>query len=281
MAASALTDCRRLAVHTLTNKPWSLAACIDHYQQAGIPAMSIWRNVVWEEEGGVGIDEAATLVRRSDLHVEAYVRGGFFPAADQTGRDRAIDQNRLWVEHALALGAGQLVLVVGAVPGIPLNDQRQMVADGTAALLPLCEPEGLKLSIEPLHPMYAAERSCVNTMGQARSICDRIDHPLVGIACDVYHVWWDERLEDEIALAGEQDRLFAFHICDWRSPTRDFLNDRTLMGEGCIDVPAIRGWVEAAGFDGYNEVEIFSDEYWSTDQSEYLDKIKKAYLERS
>ena len=281
MAASTLTDYSRLAVHTLTNKPWSLAECLDHYQQAGIPAVSIWRNVVWEEEGGVGIEAAAKLVRGSDLRVEAYVRGGFFPAADQAGRESAIDQNRLWVEHALALGAGQLVLVVGAVPGIPLNDQRQMVADGTAALLPLCEPEGLKLSIEPLHPMYAAERSCVNTMGQARSICDRIDHPLVGIACDVYHVWWDERLEDEIALAGEQDRLFAFHICDWRSPTRDFLNDRTLMGEGCIDVPAIRGWVEAAGFDGYNEVEIFSDEYWSTDQSEYLDKIKKAYLERS
>ena len=114
--------------------------------------------------------------------------------------------------------------------GIPAD--RPPAIPWAAALIPLCEPEGLRLSIEPLHPMYAAERSCVSTMGQARAICDHLDHPLVGIACDVYHVWWDERLEDEIGLAGQQSRLFAFHICDWRSPTRDFLNDRTLMGEG-------------------------------------------------
>lgn len=279
--ATQLKDYSRLAIHTFTNKPWSLAECIDQYQRAGIPAMSIWRNVVWEEEGGVGTTEAARLVRDSGLHVEAYVRGGFFPAPDQAGRDKAIDLNRLWVEQALALGARQIVLVVGAVPGLPLEDQRQMVADGTASLLPLCEPEGLKLSIEPLHPMYAAERSCVNTMSQARALCEQLDHPLVGIACDVYHVWWDERLEAEIALAGQQERLFAFHICDWRSPTRDFLTDRTLMGEGCIDIRQIRGWVEAAGFAGYNEVEIFSEEYWATDQGQYLTKIKKAYLECS
>lgn len=276
-----LTDFTRLAVHTFTNKPWSLAECIDHYQAAGVPAMSIWRNVVWEEEGGVGATEAARLVRESDLQVVAYVRGGFFPAADEAGRSKAIDLNRLWVEQALALGAEQLVLVTGAVPGLPLADQRQMVADGVAALLPRCEPAGLKLSIEPLHPMYAAERSCVNTMTQARAICEQLDHPLVGIACDVYHVWWDDRLEAEIALAGQQERLFAFHICDWRSPTRDFLTDRTLMGEGCIDIRQIRGWVEAAGFGGFNEVEIFSEEYWAADQVEYLEKIKQAYLSSS
>lgn len=278
---SELKDLSRLAVHTFTNKPWSLGECIDNYQAAGVPAVSIWRNVVWEEEGGVGIDEAARLVRGSSLHVEAYVRGGFFPAADEAGRQKAIDLNRLWIDQALALGAKQMVLVVGAVPGMPLEDQRQMVADGTAALLPLCEPEGLKLSIEPLHPMYAAERSCVNTMNQARAICEQLSHPLVGIACDVYHVWWDERLEEEIGLAAQQGRLFAFHICDWRSPTRDFLTDRTLMGEGCIDIRQIRGWVESAGFSGYNEVEIFSEEYWAQDQAEYLDKIVRAYLESS
>ena len=279
--ASELKDLSRLAVHTFTNKPWSLAECIEHYQAAGIPAMSVWRNVVWEEEGGVGIDEATRLVAASELDVVAYVRGGFFPAPDQAGRDEAIDLNRLWIEQALALGAEQMVLVTGAVPGLPLEDQRQMVADGTAALLPLCEPEGLKLSIEPLHPMYAAERSCVNTMSQARAICEQLDHPLVGVACDVYHVWWDDRLEQEIALAAQQERLFAFHICDWRSPTRDFLTDRTLMGEGCIDLRQIRGWVEAAGFGGHNEVEIFSEEYWAADQEEYLEKIVRAYLDVS
>ena len=276
-----LTGFSRLALHTFTNKPWSLAECIDHYQAAGVPAMSIWRNVVWDEEGGVGIDEAARLVRESNLAVEAYVRGGFFPAADEAGRQQAIDLNRLWVAQALALGAAQLVLVVGAVPGLPLEDQRRMVADGIAALIPLCEPEGLKLSIEPLHPMYAAERSCVNTMSQARALCEQIDHPLVGIACDVYHVWWDERLQEEIGLAAQQERLFAFHICDWRSPTRDFLTDRTLMGEGCIDIRQIRGWVEEAGFSGYSEVEIFSEDYWAADQADYLEKIKKAYLNNS
>jgi sugar phosphate isomerase/epimerase len=129
--------------------------------------------------------------------------------------------------------------------------------------------------------MYAADRSCINRMAEAREICEQLRHPLLGIAVDVYHVWWDPDLAEEIRLAGEQGTLFAFHICDWRVETRDLLNDRGLMGDGCIDVRGIRGQVEAAGFSGYNEVEIFSDTYWAMDQAEYVEKIKHAYVERS
>ena len=134
----------------------------------------------------------------------------------------------------------------------------------------------MKLAIEPLHPMYAADRSCINRMAEARHVCEQLDHPLVGIACDVYHVWWDPDLEAEIARAGEMKTLFGYHVCDWRPDTRHLLTDRGLMGEGCIDLRTIRGWIEATGFTGFNEVEIFSEQYWAMDQQEYLAKIRQA-----
>jgi sugar phosphate isomerase/epimerase len=171
-----------------------------------------------------------------------------------------------------------VVLVVGAVPGTPLPDARAQVADGLAALLGDAEATGVKLAIEPLHPMYAADRSCINRAGDARRICEQLRHPKVGIAFDVYHTWWDPDLEDELRLAGEQGTLFGFHVCDWRVDTRDLLNDRGLMGDGCIDLRTIRGWAEAAGFRGLNEVEVFSTEYWGMDQRDFLRKIREAYL---
>jgi sugar phosphate isomerase/epimerase len=171
-----------------------------------------------------------------------------------------------------------IVLVVGAVPGISLADARKQVAEGMAAMLPQAEAAGVKLAIEPLHPMYAADRSCINRMAEARWVCEQLQHPLVGIAVDVYHVWWDPDLEMEIARAGEMKTLFGYHVCDWRANTRHLLTDRGLMGEGCIDLLTIRGWVEEAGFRGYNEVEIFSEEYWAMDQQAYLEKICRAYL---
>jgi sugar phosphate isomerase/epimerase len=263
----------RLAIHTLTNKPWSLAECLDAYGNAGIPGISIWRNVIEP----IGIDEAARLVWASGLQVPALVRGGFFPATTAVARQAAIDENRGIIDEAAALGAEMVVLVVGAVPGIPLAEARAQVSDAIAALLPHAESAQVKLAIEPLHPMYAGDKSCVNTMAQANAICERLGHPLLGIAVDVYHVWWDPELEAEIARAGRDDRIFAFHVCDWRVPTRDLLTDRALMGEGCIDIRQIRGWVEAAGFDGFNEVEIFSETHWAEDQHDYLQRIIRAH----
>ena len=175
-----------------------------------------------------------------------------------------------------------VVLVVGAVPGMPLADARQQVADGIGACLDHAASVGVKLAIEPLHPMYAGDRSCVNTMGQARAIIEQLGMPKqLGIAADVYHIWFDDALEDEIRLAGEQGTLFGFHICDYRLETRDQLNDRGLMGEGCIDIPYIRGLVEAAGFTGYNEVEIFSKWHWEKDQDQWLQEILDAYRTKS
>lgn len=273
MPASRIADTSKLSIHTFTNKPWSLRQCIDNYEAAGVAGITVWRNVIHD----VGLAEAARMLAASSLEVTAHVRGGFFPAVSDVDRRKAIDETRLCLDEAAAIGAPMVVLVVGAVPGMPLAEARMQVRDGIAALLPHAEACGVRLAIEPLHPMYAADRSAVNTMGQARAICESLQHPLVGIAADVYHIWWDPDLEKEIRLAGEQGTLFAFHICDWRVETRNLLTDRGLMGEGCIDIPTIRGWVEAAGFTGYNEVEIFSDERWAMDQHAYLQAILEAY----
>ena len=193
----------------------------------------------------------------------------------------ALDDNRRAVDEAKTLDAACLVLVVGGLPGAlagtpqskDLFAARRDVRDGIAATLEYARSVGMPLAIEPLHPMYAADRACVNTIEQALDLCDALDPPAVGagapspalaglgVAVDVYHVWWDPKLEAQIARAG-RDRLLAFHVCDWLVPTRDLLNDRGMMGDGVIEIPRIRAWVEAAGFAGYSEVEIFSSENW-------------------
>lgn len=277
MPASALNDLSRLAIHTMTHKPWSLAECIDAYRRRGIGALSVWRNVIEP----IGINQAAKLVREAGVKVPALVRGGFFPGKTEQERRHALDINRTCIDEAAALGAEMVVLVVGAVPGMPLEEARKQVQDGLAKLLPYAEANHVKLAIEPLHPMYAGDKSCINRMAEARQICEAIKHSHLGIAVDVYHVWWDPDLQNEIRLAGEQKTLFAFHVCDWRLDTRHLLTDRGLMGDGCIDIRTIRGWVEAAGFAGFNEVEVFSEEYWAQDQAAYVDKIIAAYRQHT
>jgi sugar phosphate isomerase/epimerase len=266
-------DLTRLAIHTMTSKPWSLAQCIEGYAAAGVGAISIWRNVL----APVGAAEAAKMLDAAGMAVPALVRGGFFVADAAEQRQAAIDENKRIIEEAATIGAANVVLVVGAAPGIPLDQARQQVTDGIAAIADDAAAASVNLAIEPLHPMYADNRSCVNTMTQARQICETLDHPSVGIACDVYHCWWDDRLEDEIALVGEQGRLFDFHICDWRIEPRHILTDRGLMGDGCIDVPRLRRCVDAAGYTGYRGVEVFSEDYWAMDQREYVDLIVDRY----
>lgn len=279
------------AIHTMTNKPWSLVECCAKYGAAGVGGISVWRDVVLKPNEvpptqfrvggtagrGPGIEEAARIVKGSGLSVPAYVRGGFFPADDGAARAAAVDDNRRMLDEAAALGADQVVLVVGAVPGMAMDEARKQVAEGIAACLPHAESVGVKLSIEPLHPMYAADKSCVNRMAEARAICERLASPWLGIACDVYHVWWDPDLPREIALAGEQGTLFGFHVCDWRVDTRHLLTDRGLMGEGCVDIAGIRAMVEAAGFAGFCEVEVFSEHHWGRDQDDYLADIVDAF----
>ncbi|MAS95656.1 MAG: xylose isomerase [Verrucomicrobiales bacterium] len=277
MSPTSLTDHSKLCVHTITTKPWSVEESMDKYTEAGIGGITVWRQ--WLE--GRDIAKVGDQLRDRNLEIVSLCRGGFFPSKTEPGLKEAIEDNKLAIREAAELGAPLIVLVCGAVPGQPLEESRKQIADGIAAVLPLAEEHNIKLAIEPLHPMYADDRSAINTMASANEVCDQLNHPLAGIAADVYHIWWDPDLEEQIRITGEKDRLFAFHICDWMTPTADLLNDRGLMGEGCIDIPGIRAMVEATGFDGFNEVEVFSDRWWSQDQDTFLKAIKEAYLKHS
>jgi sugar phosphate isomerase/epimerase len=212
------------------------------------------------------------------MEVVSLVRGGFFPAVDAEQRDLALEDNRLAIDQAAALGAPLVVLVCGADPRQSLEISLQQIQKGITALIPHAQNNGVKLAIEPLHPMYAGDKSAVVSLGQANDMCEAIASPWVGIAIDVYHLWWDNELKNEIIRCGKNKNILAFHVCDWRVPTIDFLTDRGLMGEGCIPVRQIRMWLEEAGFDGYNEVEVFSERLWAQDQKLYLEDIKKSYL---
>jgi sugar phosphate isomerase/epimerase len=213
--------------------------------------------------------------------LSGYCRGGFFPAADAAGLRAALEDNRRAIDEAKTLGAPCLVLVVGALPGAlsgtpshkDIGLARAQVHDGIAATLEYARDVGMPLAIEPLHPMQAADRACINTLEQTLDICDALDPGrtgALGMALDVYHVWWDPKLADGIKRAG-RERLLAYHVCDWLVPTRDLLNDRGMMGDGIIELKKIRGWVEAAGYTGHVEVEIFSDAWWSRPADEVLD----------
>jgi sugar phosphate isomerase/epimerase len=267
-------DISHCAIHTFTTKRWSLAQCVEGYSQAGIRGISVWRNVLEL----IGAKEAGKILRDGGMTVPALVRGGFYPAFAVTDRQKAIDMNRSYIDEAREIGAEMVVLVVGAVPGLSLVEARKQVTEGIAATLDHATKANVKLAIEPLHPMYAADRSCVNRMAEARAICEQLQHPMLGIACDVYHVWWDPDLRSEIELAGKQKTLFGFHICDWRVETRHLLTDRGLMGDGCINLAQIKSWIAATGFRGFHEVEIFSEEYWGMDPTKYVAKIKEAWL---
>jgi len=275
--ATELTDFSKLCVHTLTTKPWNLRQCVENYSAAGIHGITIWRNVL----EGQNLKEAKTMLDDFGMDVVSVARGGFFPSVENQKREAAIYDNLLAIEQAAAVGAPLIVLVCGADGRQPLEKSRDQIREGIMKILPQAKAAGVKLAIEPLHPMYAADRSAINTLAQANKMTEEINSDFVGVAVDVYHLGWDNTLETEIKRCGANNKLFAFHVCDWNVPTIDFLSDRGLMGDGCINIKEIRGWVEETGFSGYNEVEIFSDKYWATDQKAYLEKIKNAYLKNT
>jgi sugar phosphate isomerase/epimerase len=267
-----LKELSRLSIHTMTTKPWTLAQAIDGYRAAGVPGISVWR----EHLADCGLKKGAQLLHESGLKVVSLVRAGFFAATGAMDREKARTETRKAIDEASEIGAPVLVLVCGAVPGLDLAMARQQILDGIHAIEPHAKAAKIKLAIEPLHPMYADSRSAINTLEQANNLVIALDSPWVGVAVDVYHCWWDPFLRAEIKRAGKS--LFAFHVCDWLSPTRDLLNDRGMMGDGCINIPEIREWVESVGFHGPIEVEIFSDQYWTWEQSSLVERIKQAYL---
>ena len=276
-------DHRWLSINTATVRKQRgvevpLTQIIEQCAARGIRAISPWRDQV----AAAGLKVVSSLVKTHGLALSGYCRGGMFTSADSAGLKAAHDDNLRAVDEACELNAACLVLVVGGLPGAlsghaahkNISLSRSQVTDGIASLLDYAKAHNMPLAIEPLHPMYAFERACINTLEQALDVCDALNpsgDSALGVAVDVYHVAWDPKLQAQIKRAGK-NRLLAFHVCDWLTPTTDLLNDRGMMGDGVIDIPQIRGWVEAEGFAGFSEVEIFSiNNWWQRDAGVVLD----------
>lgn len=269
-------DGKLLSINTATlRKQWRLDQIIDGCARHDIRGISPWRDQTRE----LGLQETARRIRAHQLQVTGYCRGGMFTGATEQERVLALDDNRQAVDEALELNAACLVLVVGGLPGASkdIHEARSQVRDGLAGLLEYSRQAGMPLAIEPLHPMYAADRACVNTLEQANDLCDELGDDGLGMAVDLYHTWWDPKFFSQIERAGKK-RLLAFHICDWLVPTRDLLLDRGMMGDGVIDIRRARLAVEALGYRGFHEVEIFSETWWQRDPDEVLDICKERHL---
>ncbi|UCH63428.1 MAG: sugar phosphate isomerase/epimerase [Fidelibacterota bacterium] len=277
MSVEPLTNLSKLCLHTITTRPWSIEEAAAKYSKAGIGGITVWREALEKRDPAT----IGQMLSDQGLTIVSLCRGGFFSHREPEKRQSAIDENRKIIDEAAALGAPLIVLVCGADPNQMLEESRRQIVDGIGSILPHAEACGIRLAIEPLHPMYADDRSAINTLKQANDACEQLQSEWIGVVVDVYHVWWDPDLRREIKRSGHNNRLFAFHVCDWKTPTTDLLLDRGLMGEGCIPIRTIRGWMEESGFTGYNEVEIFSTIYWEQNQDRFLEKIKKAYLENT
>lgn len=253
-----------LSINTATVKEqFGFREVAEACARLGIPAFAPWRDQI----ASIGLDDAVRIVKDTGLRVTGIIRGGMFPAADKAGRAAAIDDNKRAVDEAAALGADCLVLIAGGLPkgSKDLDGARQMVVEGIAAVLPHAKASNVPLALEPLHPMYVADRACVTTLAEALDICDLLaplDGRALGVAIDTFHVWWDPKLAGSIARAGRGNRILAHHICDWQVPMRDMLLDRGMMGDGVIDFAGFRRMIEAAGYHGPQEVEIFSAHDW-------------------
>ena len=271
------SDHRWLSLNTATvRKQGNLLEIIDACARHGIRAIDPWRDQV----AATGLDRAVRAISDAGLELSGYCRGGMF-TADAAHRIEARDDNRRAIDEAKALGAPCVVLVAGGLPQYSRSGSsaskdilaaRTQVHDGLSEMLEYARQAKIALAIEPLHPAYAADRACVNTTKQALDLCDALDPQrsgALGVALDVYHIWWDPEMLPQIARAGK-DRLLAFHVCDWLVPTKDILNDRGMMGDGVIDIKSVRSAVEAQGYAGYSEIEIFSNDWWNKPMDEVL-----------
>jgi sugar phosphate isomerase/epimerase len=246
----------RLSLNQITVDQWTLPEVVDGCVRAGIATIAPWREPVAQ----VGLDAAARLIADAGLAVSSLCRGGFFPAAGEHERRRADDDNRRAVDEAAALGTDVLVLVCGPPLGRDLARARAEIAAGIERLAPYAADHGVRLGIEPLHPMMIGERSAIVTLGEALDLALRFDADRVGVVVDAYHVWWDPALERELGRAA--GRVVGFHVSDWLVPTPDLLQGRGMMGDGIIDLRGIRHLVEATGYDGPIEVEVINRDLW-------------------
>jgi len=263
----------KLAIHTYTNRPWSVEECIRNYAARGIAGISIWR----ESVAGKDLREIRRLLDGSGLEGISLVRGGFFVGRTEAERDAAHENNLRALDEAVALGLPRIVLVCGALPGQTARENVRQIGDGITRLAGPAAAAGVRLEIEPLHPVYAGDRSGISSLRAANDLAEELALPQVGIAVDVYHVFWEVDLEEQLRRCAAGGWLDAYHICDFKPQQDHVLLDRGLMGEGCIDLRTLDGWVRGAGFSGCAEVEIFSRHWWSQDQHVFLDRIVEAY----
>ncbi|MFF8655790.1 sugar phosphate isomerase/epimerase family protein [Streptomyces huasconensis] len=259
----------RLSVNQQTVKQLSLPELADGCAKEGIPAVGLWRAPVQE----YGVERTARLMRDAGLTVTSLCRGGFLTDPEEAARARALDDNRAAIDEAAALGTDTLVLVSGGLPpgSRDLAGARERVAEALAVLGPHAEERGVRLAVEPLHPMFAADRCVVSTLGQALDLAERFPAHQVGVVVDTYHVWWDDQAPAQIARAGRGGRLHAFQLADWITPLpAGVLLGRGQLGDGSVDFRAFRACVEDAGYDGPVEVEIFNEALWARDGAEVL-----------
>jgi sugar phosphate isomerase/epimerase len=265
-------DYSRLSLNTMTTKGFRLGEAVQAAAAAGLSAVGLWRDRVAE----AGVDNAAKMVRDYGLRVSSLCRGGFLTGLDD--RAEALDDNRRAIDEAATLGAPELVMVVGGIPDRDLVGSRRRLAERLADLVPYAAQREVRLALEPLHPVFCADRAVISTLGQALALAAPHPAEVVGVVVDTYHVWWDPALEAGIAAAGEQGRISSFQICDWLVPmASDPLVSRGMMGDGVIDFSAIATLVAAAGYRGDVEVEIFNEAVWATDGRTVIDTMKERY----
>ena len=266
----------RLSLNQKTTNLWSLREAIDGTVAAGLSSIGVWREPLAE----AGLDNAQAWLAEAGLRVSSLCRGGFFAAADPAEIEAAHADNLRAIDEAAALGTDTLCLVPG---GLPAGDRdligaRSRAAEAIGRLVPYARERGIKLGIEPMNPIYAADRGVVSTVGQALDIAEQFDVDEVGIVFDTFHVWWDPALRDQIARAGA--RIYSYQICDWITPLpADSLLARGMMGDGHIDFGTITGWVAETGYAGDVEVEIFNAEIWAAPGDQVLATMTRRYAE--
>ena len=266
-----MADKSRLSLNQITTANWSVAQAVEGCARHGVPSIALWRHKIEE----ASLAACVRAVQDADLHVSSVCRGGMFPAATVEERRKNLEDNFRAVDEAAALHADSLVMVVGGCAGLPIEDARQMVADGVAALAPYAREHGVRIGLEPLHPMFAADRSVLVTIDQALQLAQSYDARDVGIILDTFHIWWDPRVEEEIAQSA--GRIFGFHVSDWLVPLPDVLLGRGLMGDGVIDNRKLRRLVEQAGYDGPIEVEIFNRALWDVEPGAVLAQVVERF----
>ncbi len=263
----------RLSLNQITLNKLSLKEAVDASVRNGLKWIGPWRNKIAE----IGIDEAARIIRDSGLGVSGLCRGGYFPAPTAAERAAQIDDNKRAIDEAAALGTSVLVLVCGPAPDRNIDAARGMVIDGIAAVVDHAKACGIKLGIEPLHPMFAADRSVICLTDEALDIAEKFDASVVGVTLDAFHIWWDAFVYEKIRKCA--GRIFAFHVSDWAVPLPGIFAGRSMMGLGVIELRRLREAVDAAGYSGPIECEIMNEAIWARSADDVLSEMKKTFIE--